>query len=425
MHAKPTTTAPGTYRGYAPRPTIPDIRLFHGFMSTIPVIDRPDFAALATRFEEPYVGVTTSGAARHGLYAADADTNVSEADRETSTEARLIVDAANDFLATLTSSDARLCAQHSFDSVHRRRWTNAFVTWMPPGVLLDDLTAPQREAALKVVERSMSSAGFDEARKMMILNEALGDIIGMYRDTLKEYVYFFTIFGEPSETEPWGWQLMGHHLVLNCAVVGDQVVLSPVFMGAETIEMDEGRFAGLRAFDEEHDRGLEMIRALSPGQQETAILYRSMLSKDLPPELGGRVEGRHRGGAGRDNLVLAYEGIDGGSLTTDQRELLLRLIDTYLSRSAPATAKAQLARAERHLDETHFAWIGDPSRDGSPFYYRVHSPVVLLEFDHHPGIFLDFEDPQPFHAHTIVRFPNGGDYGMDLLRDRAATPALS
>jgi hypothetical protein len=42
--------------------------------------------------------------------------------------------------------------------------------------------------------------------------------------------------------------------------------------------------------------------------------------------------------------------------------------------------------------------------------------VVLIEFDHHPGVVFDNADPSPNHIHTIVRTPNGGDYGLDLLR---------
>ena len=30
---------------------------------------------------------------------------------------------------------------------------------------------------------------------------------------------------------PWGWQLFGHHLVLNCFVLGDEIVMTPTFMG--------------------------------------------------------------------------------------------------------------------------------------------------------------------------------------------------
>ena len=46
--------------------------------------------------------------------------------------------------------------------------------------------------------------------------------------------------------------------------------------------------------------------------------------------------------------------------------------------------------------------------------------MILIELDHHPGILLDNDEPEPFHVHTIVRIPNGGDYGMELVRARGA-----
>ena len=64
---------------------------------------------------------------------------------------------------------------------------------------------------------------------------------------------------------------------------------------------------------------------------------------------------------------------------------------------------------------TYFAWMGAVAGDG-PFYYRVQSPVVLIEFDHHPGVAFDNVVPSRNHIHTVVRTPNGGDYGLDLLR---------
>jgi hypothetical protein len=68
-----------------------------------------------------------------------------------------------------------------------------------------------------------------------------------------------------------------------------------------------------------------------------------------------------------------------------------------------------------HLPETHFSWIGGFG-DEDAFYYRVHSPVILIEFDHQSGVFLDNDEPERFHVHTVVRTPNGNDYGRDLLR---------
>ena len=113
--------------------------------------------------------------------------------------------------------------------------------------------------------------------------------------------------------------------------------------------------------------------------------------------------------------MLPYAGLNASELSEEQVALLLALVEVFVGRKAQAHAEQEMERVRRHLPQTHFAWIGDPDSDG-PFYYRVHSPVLLLEFDHHAGIFLTSDEPQPFHIHTIVRTPNGGDYGMALLR---------
>jgi hypothetical protein len=74
---------------------------------------------------------------------------------------------------------------------------------------------------------------------------------------------------------------------------------------------------------------------------------------------------------------------------------------------------------EEHLDETYFSWIGS-MEENRPFYYRIQSPVIMAEFDHHSGILLSNKEPMTFHIHTIVRTPNGNDYGSDLLRQHYA-----
>jgi hypothetical protein len=80
-----------------------------------------------------------------------------------------------------------------------------------------------------------------------------------------------------------------------------------------------------------------------------------------------------------------------------------------------AHAKAKMAEVKAHLDRTHIGWIGGFNED-SVFYYRVHSPVVLIEFDHQRGIALEDDEPTRNHIHTVMRTPNGNDYGKDLLR---------
>jgi len=77
--------------------------------------------------------------------------------------------------------------------------------------------------------------------------------------------------------------------------------------------------------------------------------------------------------------------------------------------------KARMDEVEHHLAQTHFCWIGGTG-EHSPFYYRIQSPVVMIEFDHHSGVYLTNDKPEKFHVHTLVRTPNGNDYGVDLLR---------
>jgi hypothetical protein len=120
-------------------------------------------------------------------------------------------------------------------------------------------------------------------------------------------------------------------------------------------------------------------------------------------------------GAFHDNLVAPYQGVAGADLTEGQRGLLTALLATYVGRLTDPHARARMREVTTHLDETWFSWMGGTD-DEAPFYYRIHSPVVLVEFDHHPGVVFDNDVPSRHHVHTVVRTPNGGDYGMDLLR---------
>jgi hypothetical protein len=134
---------------------------------------------------------------------------------------------------------------------------------------------------------------------------------------------------------------------------------------------------------------------------------------------GYPTEGRIQGGAQRDNLQLAYTGLPGQQLDRDQQTRLLELIEVYVGRMRAGHDRIKMAEVKQHLDQTHVAWSGGTA-DDSTFYYRIHSPVLLIEFDHLRGIALDNDIPARTHIHTVVRTPNGNDYGKDLLRQHYA-----
>ncbi len=353
--------------------------------------------------DDPFVGITTDGTARPGL-SPIGPTHVST---------RPLVDAGLAFLATLDDAQRRTVT-FPVDSDEWRRWCNVHIYLFRHGLLLEDLTAPQRQAALELIRASFSIRGFDTVRDVMRFNEVLADISGS-PDEYGEWAYFLSIFGIPSPDEPWGWQLDGHHLNLHCFVLGDQLVMTPAFLGAEPCHVTSGPFAGARIFAEEERTGLDVVRSLSAEQAGTAILYPSILSADIPPERRVPIDGQMMAGAFQDNRRMEYEGLRADAMTDGQRSLLRRLIDLYVGQIRDGHATVKMDEVARHFDETHFCWMGGTD-DVSPFYYKVQSPVILIEFDHEPGVVFANDEPTRHHVHTIVRTPNGNDYGIDLLR---------
>jgi predicted nuclease of restriction endonuclease-like (RecB) superfamily len=210
--------------------------------------------------------------------------------------------------------------------------------------------------------------------------------------------------GEPSATDPWGWQLDGHHVNINYFVVGDQVVMTPTFMGSEPIRAESGKFAGTEVLQVEQDKGLAFMRTLTADQQAEAIIRSEKGPTHNLTE------------AFQDNVVLDYAGIPAAKLTKAQQEGLLGVISEFVGNIRDGHAAVKMQEVREHLDETHFAWIGQTD-DEAVFYYRIQSPVILIEFDHQRPIALArSQTPTRNHVHTVVRTPNGNDYGKDLLR---------
>jgi hypothetical protein len=210
--------------------------------------------------------------------------------------------------------------------------------------------------------------------------------------------------GKPSATEPWGWQIDGHHLVINYFVLGDQVVMTPTFMGSEPVVATSGKYAGTRILDAEQDTGLALVNALTSDQRRQAILEAG--------KPGDNAVAEHFS----DNLVLAYAGIRADVLSAGQRAMLMQLIELYAGNMDDGHAAEKMNEVSEHLDETYFGWIGGTGPE-DVFYYRIHSPVILIEFDHQtPIAFKGPKVPSRRHIHTVVRTPNGNDYGKDLLR---------
>ena len=351
----------------------------------------------------PFAGLTTDGHVQPGLFSLQAEDAPTPA----------MIAAVTDLLQRLTPAQ-RDATRFPVDSQLWRHWQNTELYVEHHGLRLDEVDSSIQAAVMAVVRASLSAKGYDVTRDVMRLNRFLGDLVGGPQ-VLGEWAYIFCLFGDPSESEPWGWQLFGHHLCLNCFVIGRQMVLTPCFFGAEPNYADTGPFAGTRLFQDEERAGLALMRSLPAQQQNQAIVAHSMMGGDLPAGRRHFADNLHLGGAYQDNRIVPYEGLRASELSALQRRDLMDLVAAYVAPLPSGPLAARLAEVERHLAETHFCWIGGFEEE-SPFYYRIQSPVIFIEFDHHAGVFLTNPEPAKFHVHTIVRTPNGNDYGIDLLR---------
>jgi hypothetical protein len=358
------------------------------------------FAALAVALliqnqdplAQPFRGVTADGSVLTGLFPI----------RVTGVSTEPVREAAQHFLEGLTPEQAAR-TRYPTDDVEWRKWNNVH-RYARQGVSFKEMTEVQRDLAFGLLRAGLSARGLEKSRAVMRLNGHLGELINNLEE-YGEYLYWLTVMGEPSATEPWGWQLDGHHLVINYFVLGDQVVMTPTFMGSEPVTAKTGRYAGTTVLEPEEDKGAALMAALSPGQRAVAIL--------ATPKARGNALAQ----AFRDNLVLDYAGIRASALTPAQQRLLLELVAEYVGNMDEGHARVKMEEVRAHLDDTYFAWIGGTGPDDA-FYYRVQSPVILVEFDHQGPIALSGprDVPTREHVHTVVRTPNGNDYGKDLLR---------
>ncbi|NUT71356.1 DUF3500 domain-containing protein [Pseudarthrobacter sp. C4D7] len=362
-------------------------------------------------YPQPFTGITSDGVRREGLYP------LAQARPGEEAPTAAMVAAARKLLGTVTADQAgKLC--YAVDAPEWQSWANPEFMQHDTGLRLDEIVAPVRDAVLGVMEASLSPAGFELVRNLMRINGFLGDLVELPL-LMNEFSYNFALYGEPSETEPWGWQLFGHHAALNCLVAGTQLVVSPVFMGAEPDMIDAGPHQGVKVFKERIALARQLMAALPEDLQERAVVYAAMVDPAMP---AGRLhpgDERHLGGCFQDNRVIPYEGIPVTGMPPGARELLDAVVEDFIAYLPDGPRAARRREIQEHYGETFFSWIGGWEGEEA-FYFRVQSPVVVLELDHHTGVFLSNEEPAPFHMHTVVRTPNGNDYGRELLREATA-----
>jgi hypothetical protein len=361
----------------------------------------------AAKVAAPFVGITTNGVRDTSGFAR----------RPNPTGASAVIrEAATEFLRRL-SDDQRSLGQVAFESSAWREWRNGLNVAIPHhGLPIHTASPAVREAVVALAEASLSPSAWATVRQVMKADDVLQALSGE-PGLVGEWHRWVTIFGSP-DADVWGWQMDGHHTNFNIVVVDDELIATPFFRGAEPSVHFDGPFRGTPIFEAEQAGGLALMASFTDQQRRQAVLEPSIETDDLPKERFFGIDGRHVGGAANDNAVVPYEGLLLNSLTPTQAELVDALFTVWLSYLPEAQRGHRVAEVIAQRDRTYFAWMGQWD-DDAVFYYRLHSPVVLIEFDHHIGTALEIDEPTRAHTHTIVRTPNGGDYGHWLIAEVA------
>lgn len=302
------------------------------------------------------------------------------------------------------SPELRKQVSFTMDDKERRAWSNLPTTsFKREGVSFKEMSAEQRTLAHQLLQSTLSSQGYLKTTGIMHLDEILKSLAEKRRPTntpmFGHDLYWIGIFGDPAKDSSWGWQLDGHHLALNITVVGEEVSVRPAFMGSDPARLPEGTYSGWMVQGAEDEKGKQLFASLDEQQRAKAIID-NVAPRDV-------ITGPTRG-----DQLKTPTGLPASELNAAQRRLLMSLINEYVHNYEHNIAHIQLDRIlSSGIEKLHFAWAG--TAEGKPYYYRIHGPTVIIEFDNHfpPG-----RSSGPVnHIHTVFREP-GNDYGEDLLK---------
>lgn len=305
--------------------------------------------------------------------------------------------AGEKFLDSL-GEDQRTKAVFAFDDAERYRW------YFTPqqrgrkstrkGLPLEEMTEPQRKAALALLESGTSADGNKKATTIMSLEAILHDLEKGGAMVRNPGWYFFSIFGKPASTGRWGWRVEGHHLSLNFTLDGDKVVSStPTFFGANPATVMQGARKGLRTLPEAEDLAKELFKSFDEDQKKVAHRDREF------PEI---VEGSSGPKVGQP------EGLAAAKMNESQQTLLMKLLRAYSDRMPADVGGAEMAKVkDAGLDKIHFAFAGGLSA-GQPHSYRVQGPTFLVEF---VNVQPDSAKNPANHIHSAWRTIEG-DFGL-------------
>ncbi len=301
-----------------------------------------------------------------------------------------IVTLADQFLGSLNEEQKSKCLG-DLASERRREWTNLPARNDADGIKLSELNKSQIEKACALMGSLLSRQGFDKMQSIMLADDQLLRD-GKPRRGFGTENFAIVIFGMPSKTKPWCFQLDGHHVGANISIQGRKMTMSPSFIGTQPQAFRIGDVE-YRPFKNETEMAHQLAMSLTDEQVKKAVVQ----SK----------RARIVAGPGRDDFVPVPQGLPCQLLTETQQGVLMNLIEQWVGDLPPKQSKKRMKEIRSELNQMSFAWNGNrnPKSDIS---YRIQSPSLLIEY-----ACQDLGGDPLDHLHSNYRDPTN-DYGGQL-----------
>ncbi len=278
---------------------------------------------------------------------------------------------ADTFIDSLDETQAAK-AKVPYDSEQRVAWH--FIPMdTRKGLPLREMNTSQKTAALRLLRSGLSETGYAKASQIMMLEKVLLELEGPTSVGRRDFEkYYLTIFGTPSETQPWGFSFEGHHLSLNFSCRGGELVdTTPQFFATNPavvmndVKAELGK--GTRVLRLEEELAFELINSMDEARAATATIADEALAEI-------RFAGEPQA------TVDQPAGIAMQALEPAQQELLKRLMSVYVDAVPEATATERRKLIDTDgWDDIHFAWAG-AKKPGIGHYYRIRGKSFLIEF---------------------------------------------
>ncbi len=301
-----------------------------------------------------------------------------------------IVGAAVAFLESLEDAQKAKCVSE-LKTPRRREWTNLPARDDADGIKMSELNPDQIKKACDLMANLFSEHGYNKMRDIMLADDQLLEDVNPRRGFGTEN-FAVVVFGKPSASEPWGFQLDGHHVGTNISMQGDNLTMSPSFIGTQPQAFT---IAGktYRPFAKETDLAHELAMSLTDDQVKQAVLKDS--------------RARILTGPGNDGQIPEPRGVACSKFSDTQKKNLMLLIGQWVNDLPEAQANARMKEIEGEIGQMKFSWNGgrEPKSDVS---YTIQSPSLIIEY-----ACQDLGGDPLDHLHSNYRNPKN-EYGGQL-----------